>query len=147
MQIFRTTILALAAGAAVPGPSGAQSVPPSYACRFVKIPVRDGVHLNTSICEPPAPRGQLPFLLTRTPYGIAGDTVVPESYRFFAAEGYIFVSQDIRGRYASEGEFIMQRPLHDPADSAGVDEATDTYDTVEWLLKNVPANNGRVGVL
>jgi putative CocE/NonD family hydrolase len=127
---------------------GAQSVSPAaYSCRFVKVPVRDGMHLNTSVCQPGDPPGPLPFLLTRTPYGIAGDTVVPESYRFLAADGYIFVSQDIRGRYKSEGQFIMQRPLHDPADTRGVDESTDTYDTVEWLLTNVPANNGRVGVL
>jgi uncharacterized protein len=119
----------------------------AYRCRFVQVPVRDGIHLNTSICEPEGPHGPLPFLLTRTPYGIAGDTVVPESYRFFAADGYIFVSQDIRGRYKSEGQFIMQRPLHDPRDRQGVDESTDTYDTVEWLLQHVPANNGRVGVL
>jgi putative CocE/NonD family hydrolase len=109
--------------------------------------VRDGIRLNTSVCEPEGAQGPLPFILTRTPYGIAGDTVVPESYRFFAADGYIFVSQDIRGRYRSEGEFIMQRPLHDPRDRNGVDESTDTYDTVAWLLTNVPGNNGRVGVL
>ena len=61
--------------------------------------------------------------------------------------GYIFVFQDIRGRYGSEGEFIMQRPLRDTADPKSVDETTDTYDTVEWLLKNVPNNNGRAGAL
>jgi uncharacterized protein len=129
-------------------PSLAQSVAiTDYRCRFVKIPVRDGISLNSSICEPPAPHASLPFILTRTPYGIEGDTVVPESYRFFAADGYIFVSQDIRGRYGSEGHFIMQRPLHDPSDPGGVDESTDTYDTVEWLLQNVPGNNGKAGVL
>jgi len=125
----------------------AQGAPPAYHCRFVPVPVRDGIQLNTSVCQPDAPQGQLPFLLTRTPYGIEGDTVVPESYRFFAADGYIFVSQDIRGRYKSEGQFIMNRPLHDPGDPKGVDESTDTYDTVQWLLANVPGNNGRVGVL
>ena len=101
------------------------------------IPMRDAVRLNTSICVPNGAHDSLPFLLTRTPYGIAGDTVVGDDYRFLAADGYIFVSQDIRGRYGSEGQFLMNRPLHDPADSAGVDESTDTYDTVEWLLKNV----------
>src|SRR4051812_36651715 len=92
----------------------AQRAPPAYNCRFVKIPMRDGIHLHTSVCQPPAPHDSLPFLLTRTPYCIAGDTVVPASYRFLAAEGYIFVSQDIRGRYGSEGQFIMNHPLHDP---------------------------------
>jgi uncharacterized protein len=148
LSLHASTLVALVAAAAVPAPAQAQSISPSaYTCRFVKIPVRDRVHLNTSVCEPSGPHEPLPFLLTRTPYGIAGDTVVPESYRFFAADGYIFVSQDIRGRYGSEGQFIMQRPLHNPTDPNGVDETTDTYDTVEWLLKNVPSNNGRVGVL
>jgi putative CocE/NonD family hydrolase len=132
---------------AAPLAAEAQASPPRHACRFVKISMRDGIHLNTSVCEPAGPHEPLPFILTRTPYGIAGDTVVPESYRFLAADGYIFVSQDIRGRYHSEGQFIMQRPLHNPADPNGVDETTDTYDTVEWLLKNVASNNGRVGVL
>ncbi len=131
----------------VPRVAMAQGTQPAYHCRFVAVPVRDGIHLNTSVCQPDGPQGPLPFLLTRTPYGIEGDTVVPESYRFFAADGYIFVSQDIRGRYKSEGQFIMNRPLHDPGDPKGVDESTDTYDTVEWLLANVPGNNGRVGVL
>ena len=120
---------------------------PQHSCRFVKIPMRDGIHLNTSVCEPRHPHDPLPFLITRTPYGIAGDTVVRNDHRFFAADGYIFVFQDIRGRYGSEGQFIMNHPLHDPADSNGVDESTDTYDTVDWLLKNVPGNNRRVGVL
>ncbi|MGN6391362.1 MAG: CocE/NonD family hydrolase [Gemmatimonadales bacterium] len=118
-----------------------------YGCRFVMVPVRDGVHLNTSICEPKAPHDKLPFLLTRTPYGIADDSVVGDDYRFLAADGYIFVFQDIRGRFGSEGQFLMNRPLHDPADQRGVDESTDTYDTVEWLLKHVPENNGRAGAL
>jgi uncharacterized protein len=124
-----------------------QGQTPAYGCHFVKIPMHDGVHLNTSICEPRGPHAPMPFLLTRTPYGVAGDTVVGDDYRFFAADGYIFVSQDIRGRFGSEGQFLMNRPLHDPADPKGVDESTDTYDTVDWLLHNVADNNGRVGVL
>jgi putative CocE/NonD family hydrolase len=133
--------------AAAPATAAAQEASlNAYSCRVVRIPVRDGVRLNTSICEPAAPHGPLPFLITRTPYGVAGDTIVRPDYRFLGADGYIFVYQDIRGRYASEGQFIMQRPLHDPSDPKGVDESTDTYDTVEWLLKNVPSNNGRAGV-
>src|SRR5918995_3317686 len=129
-------------------PGRAQSpTPVPYSCRFVKIPMRDGVSLNTSICEPRTSQAPLPFLLTRTPYGIAGDTLVRNDYRFLAEDGYIFVFQDIRGRYGSDGEFIMQRPLRDTADPKGVDETTDTYDTVEWLLKNVPNNSGRAGAL
>jgi hypothetical protein len=109
--------------------------------------MRDGVHLNTSVCEPSGAHALLPFLLTRTPYGIAGDTAVGNDYRFLARDGYIFVYQDIRGRFGSEGRFVMNHPLHNPADTNGVDESTDTYDTVGWLLRNVPNNNGRAGVL
>ena len=121
--------------------------PPAFACRFVMVPMRDAVRLNTSICAPKGSHDSLPILLTRTPYGIAGDTVVGDDYRFFAADGYIFAYQDIRGRYGSEGQFLMNRPLHDSADSTGVDESTDAYDTVDWLIHNVGGNNGRVGVL
>ena len=119
----------------VHAPASAQSpAPVAHSCRYVKISMRDGVSLNTSICEPRARQEPLPFLLTRTPYGVAGDTVVRNDYRFLAEDGYIFVFQDIRGRYDSDGEFIMQRPLRDTTDSKSVDETTDTYDTVEWLL-------------
>jgi putative CocE/NonD family hydrolase len=145
-RLLASIVLILIGICSLPRTSLAQESP-QHTCRFVKIPMRDGIHLNTSMCEPRHPHDPVPFLLTRTPYGIAGDTVVRKDYRFFAADGYIFVFQDIRGRYGSEGQFIMNHPLHDPADSNGVDESTDTYDTVEWLLKNVPGNNGRAGVL
>ncbi len=121
--------------------------PLPYTCKFLMVPMRDGVRLNTAVCQPNRAQDSLPILLTRTPYGIAGDTVVGTDYRFLAGDGYVFVYQDIRGRYGSEGQFIMNRPLHDPADSAGVDESTDAYDTVDWLVHNIPGNNGRVGVL
>src|SRR5438876_9317246 len=148
MTILRRSRLALLVLSVSPGFAAAQTAPaPAYSCRFAMIPVPAGVHLNTSICQPSDSREKLPFLITRTPYGIAGDTVVGDDYRFLAAEGYIFVSQDIRGRFGSEGQFLMNRPLHDPADPKGVDESTDTYDTVDWLLRNVADNNGRVGVL
>jgi uncharacterized protein len=138
----------LAAGSSAPRRTVAQApTTPAHDCRFVKIPVRDGVRLNTSICQPRGSHQALPFLLTRTPYGIAGDTAVANDYRFLSADGYIFVYQDIRGRYGSEGRFVMNHPLQDPGDPKGVDETTDTYDTVEWLLHNVPGNNGRAGVL
>ena len=129
-------------------PAVAQTaVPPAYHCRVVAVPMRDGVRLHTSVCEPTGAHPPVPFLITRTPYGIAADTVVGHSYRFFAADGYIFVSQDIRGKYGSEGAFRMNPPLHDPADPRGVDESTDAYDTIDWLVKNVPGHNGRAGVL
>src|SRR5689334_2260029 len=121
--------LAFVALTIVAAPATAQTLSRTdYTSRFVQVPMRDGVGLNTSICRPKRAAGDLPFLLTRTPYGIAGDTAVTEHYRFLAAAGYIFVGQDIRGRYGSEGQFLMNRPLRDPADSKSVDETTDTYD-------------------
>jgi putative CocE/NonD family hydrolase len=145
MGVLRGFGLALAAMGTAAG-GWAQDVT-AYSCRFVQVPVRDAVRLNTGICEPRRSQEPLPFLLTRTPYGIAGDTVVRPDYRFLAQDGYIFVFQDIRGRYGSEGQFVMQRPPRPAGDTTGVDESTGTYDTVAWLLQNVPRNNGRVGVL
>jgi uncharacterized protein len=143
---LRPITLAAVLTAAVLSPGFAQA-PAAFTCRFVQIPMRDKVELNTSICEPARPHDSLPILLTRTPYGIAGDTVVGDDYRFLAAEGYVFVYQDIRGRFGSGGEFVMNRPLHDPADRNGVDESTDAYDTVDWLIHHLTGTNGRVGVL
>ena len=112
------------------------------------IPARDGVRLNTSIFAPKN-AGQLPFLLLRTPYGIEDwpNSAFTGYLKDLAEEGYIFVFQDIRGRFKSEGQFVMSRPPRDSRDPKAIDESTDTYDTIEWLLKNVPNNNGRVGVL
>jgi hypothetical protein len=115
----------------------------------VMIPMRDGVKLHAVILKPADIAAPLPFLIQRTPYG------VDETSRasFFgqrpelARAGYIYVAQDIRGRYKSEGEFVMSRALADHHDPKAVDESTDTYDTVAWLLANVPGNNGRVGVV
>ena len=115
----------------------------------VMIPMRDGIKLHTTIFRPKDAPGNLPFILTRTPYGIAGGSrALRTSYAELADEGYIFVLQDIRGRYTSEGQFVMLRPLRkNKNDPKAIDEATDTYDTIDWLLKNVPSNNGRVGQL
>ncbi len=121
---------------------------PGYTDRSVMIPTRDGVKLHTRIFTPKNANGPLPFILERTPYGIDGAGFAFRSYlKELADEQYIFVFQDIRGRYGSEGKFVMNRPIHAPNDPKGVDESTDTWDSVEWLLQNVPANNGRVGVL
>jgi putative CocE/NonD family hydrolase len=113
------------------------------------IAMRDGVRLHTLIFEPKNHKEKLPFLMVRTPYGIShlDSAGVNERNGDFIKDGYIFVYQDIRGRYGSSGQFMMNRPPHDPNDRNGVDESTDTYDTIEWLLKNVPQNNGRVGIL
>jgi putative CocE/NonD family hydrolase len=116
-----------------------------FEARMAMVPMRDGVKLHTYVYRPAGHTEALPFLMMRTPYGIAG--APPRYFRAYlkelAEDGYIFVFQDIRGRYDSEGRFLMNRPL----DPNGVDETTDTYDTVDWLLQNIPNHNGRVGVL
>jgi putative CocE/NonD family hydrolase len=113
------------------------------------VVMRDGVRLHTSIYAPKDHREPLPFIFLRTPYGI--DLAPSRDFRGYlkdlAAEGYIFVYQDIRGRFKSEGQFVMSRPPRDKGDPNAIDESTDAYDTIEWLLKNVPNNNGRVGIL
>jgi len=98
---------------------------------------------------PKESREPLPFIMLRTPYGIDGRAAgaFNSYFKDLAAEGYIFVFQDIRGRFKSEGQFVMQRALRDKRDQKSIDESTDAYDTIEWLLKNVPNNNGRVGML
>jgi putative CocE/NonD family hydrolase len=113
------------------------------------IPMRDGVKLHTVILKPADIKLPLPFLIQRTPYG--ADSADRASFSYsrpeLARDGYIYVAQDIRGRYKSEGEFIMSRPMADHRDMNATDESTDAYDTVAWLLKNVEGNNGRVGFI
>jgi uncharacterized protein len=115
----------------------------------VMIAVRDGVKLHTEIYIPKQATEPLPFFLTRTPYGLSDDAEgysrLLDLYREMIPDGYIFVFQDIRGRYGSEGTFVMQRDPRDQSDPHSIDEGTDTYDTIDWLLKNVPNNNGRAG--
>ncbi|HET7564774.1 MAG TPA: CocE/NonD family hydrolase, partial [Gemmatimonadaceae bacterium] len=132
--------------------AGASAQQPDTAAGFdlteVMIPARDGVKLHTTIFVPRGEHGPLPFILTRTPYGIAhAARNLHGYYKALADDGYIFVFQDIRGRYGSEGHFVMQRPPRDHHDPKAIDESTDTYDTIDWLLKHVPNNNGRVGML
>ncbi|QMW05155.1 CocE/NonD family hydrolase [Spirosoma foliorum] len=122
--------------------------PSSYERQEVMIPMRDGVRLNTVIYTLKNSKEALPFLLTRTPYGVS-ETPTPDRIQYvkdMADDGYIFVYQDIRGRYKSEGTFEMQRFTRDKKNSKAIDESTDTYDTIEWLLANVPNNNKKVGM-
>ncbi|GAB4043488.1 CocE/NonD family hydrolase [Spirosoma litoris] len=110
--------------------------------------MRDGVRLNTVIYTLKNSKEALPFLLTRTPYGVS-ETQTPDRIQYvkdMADDGYIFVYQDIRGRYKSEGTFEMQRFTRDKKNPKAIDESTDTYDTIEWLLANVPNNNKKVGM-
>jgi len=112
------------------------------------IQTRDGVRLYTQVYVPTPAREQLPILLLRTPYGTGqlSSERIAASLPELTADGYIIVLQDIRGRFKSEGEFVMLRQPRDPKDKKAIDESTDTYDTIDWLLKNVPNNNGRVGM-
>ncbi len=118
-----------------------------------QIPMRDGVRLFTSIYIPDDNSEKHPILITRTPYSCAPygekmDAAYWHSYlKYYLREGYIMVKQDVRGRWMSEGEFIDIRPFNpDKKTDKDTDEASDTYDTIEWLLKNIPGNNGKVGV-
>jgi putative CocE/NonD family hydrolase len=146
-------LLFLPVAAQTPVQSGADRVRERYTKYEVMIPMRDGVRLFTSIYTPKDTSQQYPFLLTRTPYSVSpyGVDKFPASLgpsEHFEKEGFIFVYQDARGRYMSEGQFQQVRP-HVPVKRGNkdVDESTDTYDTIEWLLKNVSNNNGRVGMV
>jgi putative CocE/NonD family hydrolase len=125
---------------------------PEYVRSEVMIPMRDGAMLHTVILRPVGSEkngAPLPFLMTRTPYGADeySDIAVKLGKPELAVSGYIFVAQDIRGRYESGGKFVMNRPIVSHATKEGVDETTDTNDSIDWLLKNVPNNAGKVGVL
>jgi uncharacterized protein len=146
--------------------SAQQSGPDAAAEEFVRahytkyeyrIPMRDGVHLFTAVYVPKAPAfpqdpGPYPFLMDRTPYNVApyGEDRYPAHLGpsdEFERAGYIFVYQDVRGRWMSEGTFVEMRPHIDEKRSPkDVDDSSDTYDTIEFLLKNVPNNNGKVGI-
>jgi putative CocE/NonD family hydrolase len=126
-----------------------------YVKRDVMIPMRDGVKLKTFILVPKGAKNA-PMLLTRTPYN-AGERIehfnsphmaaaVPQFEDTAVDAGYIIVFQDIRGKYGSEGDYYMTRPLRGPLNNSDTDHATDTYDTIDWLVKNVPESNGRVGM-
>src|SRR5258705_5575087 len=112
------------------------------------IPMRDGVRLYTQVYTLTHATERLPILLLRAPYGL-GDlspAQLADGLPELTADGYVIVRQDIRGRFKSEGEFVMLRQPRDPKDKKAIDEGTDTYDTIEWLLNKVPNHNGRVGM-
>jgi len=130
-----------------------------YTKRDVMIPMRDGVKLHTVIIVPKGAKSA-PILLTRTPYNATAMTSHAESPHLgpmlngydnatevIVDVGYIRVVQDVRGKYGSEGDYVMTRPLHGPLNPTPVDHATDTYDTIDWLVNNVPESNGKVGIL
>jgi len=167
-------ILALAAAAtpagalwsqvtSLPNETPAKLVPTNAGFDFdrreVMIPMRDGVKLHTVILVPKGAH-RAPILLTRTPYNANELTTHAHSahlgpnlngydnaYDVIIGGGYIRVVQDVRGKYGSEGDYVMNRPLHGPQNPTAVDHATDTYDTIDWLVKNIPESNGNVGIL
>src|SRR5271155_3851411 len=147
----------------LPNESPAALVPTNsgfdYERREVMIPMRDGVKLHTVILVPKGAKNA-PMLLTRTPYNAALLTANAQSshlgsslYGYDNATdvivdgGYIRVVQDVRGKYGSEGEYVMNRPISGPQNPTPVDHATDTYDSIDWLVKNIPESNGKVGII
>src|SRR5579864_2767147 len=123
------------------------ATPPPCKCEEVMIPMRDGVHLQTVILTPVDQQGPLPILIRRTPYGVPAKAPdkISEVTKELAQDGYIFVIQNLRGRFKSEGEFKLSSWV-DLKDPKATNETTDAYDSIDWLVKNVPNNNGKVGM-
>jgi len=167
-RILPALMLALSAPAAAQKPTLPSETPArftpqrssfDYDRRDVMIPMRDGAKLHTVILVPKGAR-RAPILLTRTPYDATATTTYAQSAHLaptlngydnaldvIISGGYIRVVQDIRGKYGSEGDYVMNRPLVGPLNPTTVDESTDTYDTIDWLVKNIPETNGKVGEL
>lgn len=168
LRLFATACALLLAGQAAPPVPYPSETPATftvksdsfdYVKRDVMIPMRDGVRLRTVILIPRGAR-QAPILLTRTPYDAARLTSHASSSHLSAIlngydnaadviveGGYIRVVQDVRGKYGSEGDYVMNRPLRGPQNPTSVDHSTDTWDTIDWLVKNVPESNGQVGII
>lgn len=171
--MFCGLLFAMPVLAQIPAPQGTYPALPSetpaqfevkteafnYARREVKIPMRDGVKLHTVVIVPKGAQSA-PILLTRTPYNASALTSHNTSAHLdpilrgydnatdvIVADGYIRVVQDVRGKHGSEGDYLMNRPLRGPQNPTPVDHATDTYDTIDWLVKNIPESNGKVGML
>jgi len=143
---MRFRILLLACVAAV---AASAQAPAEVDFQQVMIPMRDGVKLQTVILRSKAAGGRLPIVLTRTPYGVPAQSDIGPGLSAptkALLEKYIVVRQNLRGRFQSEGQFVMQRPPKDPGNPRGIDETTDAWDTIDWLVKNVPNNNGRAGM-
>jgi uncharacterized protein len=150
-SVLAILLLVPALAVAQPPADQARYIKENYTKREVQVPMRDGARLFTAIYAPKDAATKYPILMTRTPYGIA--PYGPEKFKgvlgpnkHFLKPGYIFVYQDVRGCFMSEGTFVNMTPhLREKKNAKDVDESTDTYDTIDWLLKNVPNNNGKVG--
>jgi putative CocE/NonD family hydrolase len=164
-SITATALLALVSAAHAQTPPITPDIPSKYEAptssydyvkRVEMIPMRDGVKLYTVIVTPKGAKNA-PMIMTRTPYNAAGRATRSESPRMlatlpqgdevFVADGYIRIFQDVRGKYGSEGEYVMTRPLRGPLNPTEVDHSTDAYDTIDWLVKHVPESNGKIGML
>lgn len=147
-----STFVLLCAATGAAAEDQAQYIRANYTKFEYRIPMRDGVRLFTSVYLPNERSQTYPILMIRTPYTVGPygadryrDSLGPSEA--FARDGFIFVYQDVRGRYMSEGEYQNMRPhLAVKRAKREIDESTDTYDTIEWLLKNIPGHNGRVGL-
>lgn len=161
LALFLPAVFAQAQTPAItPDITGKEFVVPKqdfdYDKRVVMVPMRDGVKLYTVIVVPKGAKNA-PMLLTRTPYDAAGRAqrmesprmidILPQGDEVFVRAGYIRVFQDVRGKYGSQGDYVMTRPLRGPLNPTKVDHATDAWDTIDWLVKHVPESNGRVGML
>ncbi len=149
---MRTAYLALSVFFLTLSCSAQQTAPtppsaPIFNIQEVMIPVRDGVHLQTVILSPVGATKPLPILFRRTPYGVPekAPEQMPASLKELAQDGYIFVIQNLRGRFKSEGIFLLSSWV-DLKDPKATNETTDAYDSIEWLIKNIPNNNGKVGM-
>jgi uncharacterized protein len=158
---FIASLLLAAAAVAAPTPPLAPDIPAKfnvptqafdYEKREVMIPMRDGIKLYTVLMIPKG-ASRAPIILTRTPYNATKRvernvsptlfSTLPQGDEQFSSDGYIRVFQDVRGKYKSEGEYVMTRPLRGPLNNSKVDHSTDTYDTIDWLVKNVKESNGK----
>ena len=155
MRMARSCAVFLVALAIAPAARmGAQATSP-IAARYLKtehrVPMRDGTKLFTVVYTPRDSSRSYPIMLTRTPYSVGpyGADAYPRSIGpspKFADDGYIIVYQDVRGRYMSEGDFVHMTPWRGMTGARETDESTDAYDTIDWLVKQIPHNNGRIGV-
>ena len=149
-------LIATAADSDIPKTFTSPTANQDFIKREVMIPMRDGVKLHTVIVLPKG-ASNAPILLTRTPYNASGRTlrsnsthmlaILPQGDEVFVQGGYIRVFQDVRGKYKSEGDYVMTRPVRGPLNATATDHTTDAYDTIDWLVKNTPESNGRVGMI
>jgi uncharacterized protein len=146
-SLFVLILLIPAAAQTSQQPGQPDSKPPLFTFQEVMIPMRDGVHLQTVILVPIDQKGPLPILFRRTPYGVPekAPSEMPTSWKELSSDGYIFVIQNLRGRFKSEGVFKLSSQV-DLTDPNATNETTDAYDSIDWLIKNIPNNNGKVGM-